>query len=938
MDPPNIGHESDSEISSLHEGGTIKREEGTYSARSSGGQIAIVRSLNIARSRILGTKTATAEPIDNIEETSLTGIEDNDQNYRSQDLHTAYRLPLQRLSDAQLSLLLKRYSGSLDRAGAINKLQQLMLERNQGLRLIRPTLLTNVNVLPSEWGFPKVEESHSRALGSSTSTADIDITLHQNSEEINTESNNEDQSQSNVEESRKALKQKYETIRQEFLAKLEQLNTLKRKLLLSKSKTIASTTDSTPTTSQASQNSESTQDTPEPTHVPTPENLAGQSTDQSTDIISGDLTTSFTDANPTTGSDLATASVDDLQPITASTFEDTTATFTQSVTEQPQVTDESSKSEGVDSLGTTVQTASEGAITEGLSSISSHPESGNNANDDSTSTPSPTENEHITAAEESSVTGLLSETSSPSEQTEVAPAFTSSPLESQSSVESLSESSTSGTTHGSGLLDNEPTDETTSVDTTPIPTTSDQIDGSVPPREKQKGLGTSKLMKKLIDIIRAKLRKGHNDLTEAATLPISENPKPVVVSTSQFVQNHEQEGQNLNESIGKEETAPPRAEILSIEKSVKRPVPKARPVPRIFSARTKLEDTEKEQENSRESSLVNEEPIHVGTPTEPSKSNTQLKEMDDELADRAEIISDNEPPLNDGKVRVDGGENFKSSLSFSMKRVSDLSATQLVSELQKELKERQQKPKSGLLDNDKPESSESQNATEKKNEDVDPLQEFAEANDEENACDAIACDFEKGDLCQWEASKDELGLTDRHYFYTYMRHRSKRQSVDQPSLVQRTWHNWEGRYRNRLTGIARAQVFSHTNRRFAASYVRPNQRATLSGRILTGEEETIRFRAWEATRDVRLRLCCDTVDDLYCVWESEKGVRRGSRRWKEHTATCPKGTKKMIFECLNEGPFQGACGLDNIHLLNQHCPNVIPLVGVRDNDRRRRFH
>ncbi|KAI1733322.1 hypothetical protein Ddc_02249 [Ditylenchus destructor] len=912
------------------------------------------------RARILGTKTATSEPLDNLDEVSLAGIEDNDQNYRSQDLHTAYRLPLQRLSDAQLSLLLKRYSGSvsgnndkelqpeaieLDRAGAINKLQQLMLERNQGLRLLRPTLLTNVNVLPSEWGFPKVEESHSRALGSSTSTADIDVTLHQNSEEINAESNNEDQSQSNsnVEESRKALKQKYETIRQEFLAKLEQLNALKRKLLLSKSKKIAqraSTTDSTPTTSQASQDSEPTQDTPEPTHVPTPENLAGPSTDQTTDITSGDLATSLTDANPTTGSDLATASIGDLQPVTVSTFEDTSATSTQPITELPQFTDESSKTEGVDLIGTSMQTASEVTIAEELTSISSHPEGGNDTTDNSTGTPSPTENEHITAAEESSVTGPLAETSSPSEQTEVAPASTLSP-QSQSSAEAVPESSTSGTTHGSGLLDNEPIDETNSVNTTLIPATSDQVDGSVPPREKQKGLGTSKLMKKLIDIIRAKLRKGHNDNTEAAKPPNSANPEPVVVSTSQFVQNHEDEGQNINESIGKEETAPPRAEILSIEKSVKRPVPKARPVPRIFSARTKFEDTEKsekEQENSRESSLVNEEPSHVGTPTEASKSNTQLKEMEDELADRAEIISDNEPPLNDGKLRVDGGENFKSSLSFSMKRVSDLSATQLVSDLQKELKERQQKPKSGLLDNDKPESSESQNATEKKNEDVDPLQEFAEANDEENACDAIACDFEKGDLCQWEASKDELGLTDRHYFYTYMRHRSKRESVDPPTLVQRTWHNWEGRYRNRLTGIARAQVFSHTNRRFAASYVRPNQRATLSGRILTGEEETIRFRAWEATRDVRLRLCCDTVDDLYCVWESEKGVRRGSRRWKEHTATCPKGTKKMIFECLNEGPFQGACGLDNIHLLNQQCPNVIPLVGVRDNDRRRRFH
>lgn len=92
------------------------------------------------------------------------------------------------------------------------------------------------------------------------------------------------------------------------------------------------------------------------------------------------------------------------------------------------------------------------------------------------------------------------------------------------------------------------------------------------------------------------------------------------------------------------------------------------------------------------------------------------------------------------------------------------------------------------------------------------------------------------------------------------------------------------------------EIFSHSNRRFAAAYVKPNQRATLSASLLSGRRETIRFRAWEATRDLRLRVCCDSIDNSeggICVFETDGGVRRGSRNWKEYTATCPRGTQKV---------------------------------------------
>lgn len=48
------------------------------------------------------------------------------------------------------------------------------------------------------------------------------------------------------------------------------------------------------------------------------------------------------------------------------------------------------------------------------------------------------------------------------------------------------------------------------------------------------------------------------------------------------------------------------------------------------------------------------------------------------------------------------------------------------------------------------------------------------------------------------------------------------------------------------------------------------------------------------TRDLQLRLCCDGTDrDEQCVFQTDKGIRRGTRRWLEHTAICPQGTKKV---------------------------------------------
>uniref|UniRef100_A0A1I7ZAZ9 Mucin-5AC n=1 Tax=Steinernema glaseri TaxID=37863 RepID=A0A1I7ZAZ9_9BILA len=262
---------------------------------------------------------------------------------------------------------------------------------------------------------------------------------------------------------------------------------------------------------------------------------------------------------------------------------------------------------------------------------------------------------------------------------------------------------------------------------------------------------------------------------------------------------------------------------------------------------------------------------------------------------------------NDASKAKDGQAPIKVTMTkvSDLTRDAELTVDELVNDLQKE-----------LVELEKTSTTESPEDVERQN-----LEAFA--LDESEMCDAIACDFENGSLCSWESSRDELSPSSPHYL------RKSRST----HFIRRSWYNWIGRYRNRVTGIARAQVFSHSNQRFAAAYVRPKQRATLTASILSGDAETLRFRAWEATRDVQLRMCCDNTEN--CVFATDRGVKRGTRRWIEHTATCPQGTKKVIFECINLGIFQGACGIDNVFLVNDYCPELLPRAELHDGDSRR---
>ncbi|CAD5220608.1 unnamed protein product [Bursaphelenchus okinawaensis] len=189
---------------------------------------------------------------------------------------------------------------------------------------------------------------------------------------------------------------------------------------------------------------------------------------------------------------------------------------------------------------------------------------------------------------------------------------------------------------------------------------------------------------------------------------------------------------------------------------------------------------------------------------------------------------------------------------------------------------------------------------------------FNEADDRLKQCQSIACDFENQDLCNWETTEDKV--SPGSYNYRYLLHKRAHRQAD---YVQRGWQNWRGRYRNSVTGIARGDTFNEQNQRFAASYVKPHQRSTLTAIINATRDETIEFQAWEAARNIQLRVCCDSVEN--CVFETEIGVKRGSRKWRTFQATCPAGTQEIFFECINHGIFQGACGVDNIHLVDPAC-------------------
>ncbi|EFO87307.1 hypothetical protein CRE_17689 [Caenorhabditis remanei] len=210
------------------------------------------------------------------------------------------------------------------------------------------------------------------------------------------------------------------------------------------------------------------------------------------------------------------------------------------------------------------------------------------------------------------------------------------------------------------------------------------------------------------------------------------------------------------------------------------------------------------------------------------------------------------------------------------------------------------------------------------------------AEEEEKICSQVQCDFEKGDsipadLCNYESSHDE---TTRFRFSKSRRTHRQKRSPSLPQLTDdllaepsniaddllpytfRAWSIWAGRRADRQKQIDIGPTYSSRNLHFAAVFLEPQQAGILSIPLIVSPTSTkIRLRLFEGTRGLRLRICCDR----YCPLETEQGLYRGHKSWLRKTVTCPANTQTLSFECLNDGPDRGACGIDDIFVDSNRC-------------------
>ncbi|CAI5448431.1 unnamed protein product [Caenorhabditis angaria] len=192
--------------------------------------------------------------------------------------------------------------------------------------------------------------------------------------------------------------------------------------------------------------------------------------------------------------------------------------------------------------------------------------------------------------------------------------------------------------------------------------------------------------------------------------------------------------------------------------------------------------------------------------------------------------------------------------------------------------------------------------------------------DDREVCKQVECDFEQG-LCNFESSHDET--TRLHHQIRQKRSFSEDILDDIDNVAEdllpftfRAWSIWTGRWENTQKQIDIGPIFKPQKSHFAGVFLEPEQAAILSTPlILTGRSTTIRFMLFEASRGMRLRVCCDR----FCPMETENGLFRGHRKWIKRSVTCPPNTQSISFECLNSGAERGACGIDEIFVKHPKC-------------------
>uniref|UniRef100_A0A914WEQ8 Uncharacterized protein n=1 Tax=Plectus sambesii TaxID=2011161 RepID=A0A914WEQ8_9BILA len=142
-------------------------------------------------------------------------------------------------------------------------------------------------------------------------------------------------------------------------------------------------------------------------------------------------------------------------------------------------------------------------------------------------------------------------------------------------------------------------------------------------------------------------------------------------------------------------------------------------------------------------------------------------------------------------------------------------------------------------------------------------------------CQALNCDFENNKICDFSST---------------------------------TWKSATGRFQNPLTGVPKAA----TNDGYIATYVQPKEKNVLTSKDITlTTKATFSFQHFKATVGLEIKFCCDS--ETNCPWKSATSVSVSEKgNWTLATATCPEGTRRVIFVCENLGRNQGACAIDDL--------------------------
>jgi len=153
-------------------------------------------------------------------------------------------------------------------------------------------------------------------------------------------------------------------------------------------------------------------------------------------------------------------------------------------------------------------------------------------------------------------------------------------------------------------------------------------------------------------------------------------------------------------------------------------------------------------------------------------------------------------------------------------------------------------------------------------------------------CQAIQCNFEDSNTCSWVGSSS--------------------------ARLGSPWEPRTGRTGNYLTGIREGDGV------YIATYVYAGETTILTSNLprSLASSHAVSFKYYDATDSFRVRACCDSQD--LCPWSSELGVGDpvAVRNWRSSKFECPEETSKLIFLCENLGKNQGACGLDEIQVVN----------------------